>query len=193
MMSSGFLKKIWIIGLVVLLALGLAQIYTGTDGTVRPAKPTATPGRTVKLTEPKEQRPFAEASADDPLMRDFAGISWGMTEAELKEKFGGGLNLGSSSGLLFRENTALYGTVTRMLNLKDGRLSSIIVTVSTDGGAGILRSLFNLRYGNGVRTSYLQALTGRAQEDPNGDTMVWQTGDTLICMQDSRFMYFPRN
>ena len=90
-MSSGILKKIWIVGLVVLVVLGLAQIYSGgTDTVVRPAKPTAAPKQAVvKLAEPKEQRPFAEASADDPVMRNFAGIAWGMTEAELTEWLNG--------------------------------------------------------------------------------------------------------
>ena len=193
-MSSGILKKIWIVGLVVLVVLGLAQIYSGgTDTVVRPAKPTAAPKQTVKLAEPKEQRPFAEASADDPVMRGFPGISWGMTEAELTEKFGRGLGLGSSSALMYRENSPLYGTVTRILNLQDGRLNMIIVTVSKEGGADMLRTLMNLRYGNGIKTSYFQALSGRPAEDPNGDTVAWLTADTVICMQDHQFLYFPRN
>ena len=194
-MSSGILKKIWIVGLVVLVVLGLVQIYSGgTDTVVRPAKPTAAPKQAVvKLAEPKEQRPFAEASADDPVMRNFAGIAWGMTEAELTEKFGRGLGLGSSSALMYRENSPLYGTVTRILNLQDDRLNMIIVTVSKEGGADMLRTLLNLRYGNGIKTSYFQALSGRPAEDSNGDTVAWLTADTVICMQEKQFLYFPRN
>ena len=194
-MGNSILKKIWIVGLVVLVVLGLAQIYSGgTDTVIRPVKPTATPKQAVvKLAEPKEQRSFAEASADDPVMRNFPGISWGMTEAELTEKFGRGLGVGSSSALMYRENSPLYGTVTRMLNLKDGRLNMIIVTVSKDGGADMLRTLLNLRYGNGIKTSYFQALSGRPAEDPNGDTVAWLTADTVICMQEKQFLYFPRN
>ena len=132
-------------------------------------------------------------AADDPVMRGFPGISWGMTEAELTEKFGRGLGLGSSSALMYRENSPLYGTVTRILNLQDGRLNMIIVTVSKEGGADMLRTLMNLRYGNGIKTSYFQALSGRPAEDPNGDTVAWLTADTVICMQEHQFLYFPRN
>ena len=73
-MSSGILKKIWIVGLVVLVVLGLAQIYSGgTDTVVRPVKPTAAPKQTVKLAEPApEQLMYLEP------VRMKVRIPWGL-------------------------------------------------------------------------------------------------------------------
>ena len=42
-----------------------------------------------------------------------------------------------------------------------------------------------------MRSSYANALFGNPKEDPESDTQVWTSGDTLIILHDKTVIYLP--
>lgn len=186
-MNAKTLRTLWLIGLVVILVAGAIIIFS--PG----AKPTEQIKPTVQRQQqaPKVTKPLAEASANDPLLKKFEGISWGMTKDELTEKFGKGLIPDSSSGMIYRDANSIYGTVTYTLTLRDGKLNMILVSVSPEDKLEMLRMSLNARYGTAMTANYTYAMLGKMEEDLKSKTLAWQTADTVICMNDSSINYVP--
>ena len=194
-MDKKILRWAWFIGLAAIVAVALTQLLSGEpEVSGRNPAPTKAPSQVFapakQLGEPKEKRPLAEASANDPLLSRFAGISWGMTREELTEKFGPGL-VRDSSGMIFRENNLIYGTMTWMLSIRDNGLSMIVVSVSAEDKLSMLQLMFRARYGDAIQSSYTRALIGKPEVDPNGDTLAWQSADTVVCMHHGSVIYVP--
>lgn len=135
-------------------------------------------------------KPLAEMSAGDPLLMDLSGISWDMTREELAKKFGRGLLPDQDSMMVYRKNSVLYGTLDWTITMKEGRPAMILVNIPEDKADGV-RSLYNSRYGKAMMSLYTYAMIGKPKEDPKGDTCVWFSGDTLICLDGTRVSYIP--
>lgn len=187
-MNAKVLRTLWLIGLVVILVAGAVIIFSpgAKPAEQEQIKPTAQRYQ----QEPKVKTMLDEASAGDPLLKKFAGISWGMTRDELTEKFGQGMIRDSSSSLIYRDGNSIYGTVNYVLALRDGKLSMILVTVDDDK-ADMLRISLNGRYGTAMPANYTYAMLGKMEEDQRSKTLAWQTADTVICMNESSINYVP--
>ena len=135
-------------------------------------------------------RPFADVSAGDPLLSELHGITWEMNREELKKTIGRAGLMESGSTLIVRKNTILNGTVTYTIMIEDDRTVRMIVTVPDDKAKSV-QSRFTVKYGEPDRTTYGYAMIGKPNSDPNGDTLVWMTGDTFICMRDNTVIYVP--
>ena len=185
-MNAKTLKVLWLIGLVAILIAGAVILFAPGGKPADQVKPAAQ----RQQYEPKVTKPLAEASVNDPLLKKFEGISWGMTKDELTEKFGNGLIPDSSGGMIFRDANSIYGTVTYTLALRDGKLSMVLVSVDDDR-ADMLRISLNGRYGTAMPANYTYAMLGKMEEDLKSKTLAWQTADTVICMNDSSINYVP--
>ena len=186
-MNAKTLKTLWLIGLVVILIAGAVIIFAPGEKPTEQIKPTVQQHQ----QEPKVTKPLAEASAGDPLLKKFDGISWGMTKDELTEKYGKGLIPDSSSGMIYRDANSIYGTVTYTMMLQDGKLNMILVSVSPEDKLDMLRMSLNTRYGTAMTANYTYAMMGKMKEDLKSKTLAWQTADTVICMNDSSINYVP--
>ena len=136
-------------------------------------------------------KPLAEASADDPLLKDYAGISWDMTVEQLKAQIGKRALIDSSSSMVYRKDTLLYGTVTCTFMLENDRAKQIVVMLGGDKAEEKISISFTGKYGKAMRSSYANALFGNPKEDPESDTQVWTSGDTLIILHDKTVIYLP--
>lgn len=186
-MNAKTLKVLWLIGLVAILIAGAVILFAPGGKPTDQVKPAAQ----RQQYEPKVTKPLAEASANDPLLKKFEGISWGMTKDELTEKFGKGLIPDSSGGMIYRDANSIYGTVTYTLALRDGKLNMILASVSPDDKLEMLRMSLNARYGTAMTANYTYAMLGKMEEDLKSKTLAWQTADTVICMNDSSINYVP--
>ena len=186
-MNAKTLKVLWLIGLVAILIAGAVILFAPGGKPADQVKPAAQ----RQQYEPKVTKPLAEASVNDPLLKKFEGISWGMTKDELTEKFGNGLIRDSSSSLIYRDTNSVYGTVTYTLTLRDGKLNMILVSVSPEDKLEMLRMSLNARYGTAMTANYTYAMLGKMEEDLKSKTRAWQTADTVICMNDSSINYVP--
>ena len=144
-MNAKTLKVLWLIGLVAILIAGAVILFAPGGKPADQVKPAAQ----RQQYEPKVTKPLAEASVNDPLLKKFEGISWGMTKDELTEKFGNGLIRDSSSSLIYRDGNSIYGTVNYVMALRDGKLSMVLVSVDDDR-ADMLRISLNGRYGTAM-------------------------------------------
>lgn len=185
-MNAKTLKVLWLIGLVAILIAGAVILFAPGGKPVDQVKPAAQ----RQQYEPKVTKPLAEASVNDPLLKKFEGISWGMTKDELTEKFGNGLIRDSSSSLIYRDGNSIYGTVNYVMALRDGKLSMVLVSVDDDR-ADMLRISLNGRYGTAMPANYTYAMLGKMEEDQRSKTLAWQTADTVICMNESSINYVP--
>ena len=185
-MNAKTLKVLWLIGLVAILIAGAVILFAPGGKPADQVKPAAQ----RQQYEPKVTKPLAEASANDPLLKKFEGISWGMTKDELTEKFGNGLIRDSSSSLIYRDGNSIYGTVNYVMALRDGKLSMVLVSVDDDR-ADMLRISLNGRYGTAMPANYTYAMLGKMEEDLKSKTLAWQTADTVICMNESSINYVP--
>ena len=185
-MNAKTLKMLWLIGLVAILIAGAVILFAPGGKPADQVKPAAQ----RQQYEPKVTKPLAEASVNDPLLKKFEGISWGMTKDELTEKFGNGLIRDSSSSLIYRDGNSIYGTVNYVMALRDGKLSMVLVSVDDDR-ADMLRISLNGRYGTAMPANYTYAMLGKMEEDLKSKTLAWQTADTVICMNDSSINYVP--
>lgn len=186
-MNAKTLKVLWLIGLVAILIAGAVILFAPGGKPADQVKPAAQ----RQQQDPKVKKPLAEASANDPLLKKFEGISWGMTKDELTEKFGKGLIPDSSGGMIYRDANSIYGTVTYTLALRDGKLNMILASVSPDDKLEMLRMSLNARYGTAMTANYTYAMLGKMEEDLKSKTLAWQTADTVICMNDSSINYVP--
>lgn len=185
-MNAKTLKVLWLIGLVAILIAGAVILFAPGGKPADQVKPAAQ----RQQYEPKVTKPLAEASVNDPLLKKFEGISWGMTKDELTEKFGNGLIRDSSSSLIYRDGNSIYGTVNYVMALRDGKLSMVLVSVDDDR-ADMLRISLNGRYGTAMPANYTYAMLGKMEEDLKSKTLAWQTADTVICMNESSINYVP--
>ena len=185
-MNAKTLRTLWLIGLVVILVAGAVILFAPGGKPADQVKPAAQ----RQQYEPKVTKPLAEASVNDPLLKKFEGISWGMTKDELAEKFGNGLSRDSSSSLIYRDGNSIYGTVNYVMALRDGKLSMVLVSVDDDR-ADMLRISLNGRYGTAMPANYTYAMLGKMEEDLKSKTLAWQTADTVICMNESSINYVP--
>ena len=185
-MNAKTLRTLWLIGLVVILVAGAVILFAPGGKPADQVKPAAQ----RQQYEPKVTKPLAEASVNDPLLKKFEGISWGMTKDELTEKFGNGLIRDSSSSLIYRDGNSIYGTVHYVMALRDGKLSMVLVSVDDDR-ADMLRISLNGRYGTAMPANYTYAMLGKMEEDQRSKTLAWQTADTVICMNESSINYVP--
>ena len=185
-MNAKTLKVLWLIGLVAILIAGAVILFAPGGKPADQVKPAAQ----RQQYEPKVTKPLAEASVNDPLLKKFEGISWGMTKDELTEKFGNGLIRDSSSSLIYRDGNSIYGTVNYVMALRDGKLSMVLVSVDDDR-ADMLRISLNGRYGTAMPANYTYAMLGKMEEDQRSKTLAWQTADTVICMNESSINYVP--
>ena len=185
-MNAKTLRTLWLIGLVVILVAGAVILFAPGGKPADQVKPAAQ----RQQYEPKVTKPLAEASVNDPLLKKFEGISWGMTKDELTEKFGNGLIRDSSSSLIYRDGNSIYGTVNYVMALRDGKLSMVLVSVDDDR-ADMLRISLNGRYGTAMPANYTYAMLGKMEEDLKSKTLAWQTADTVICMNESSINYVP--
>ena len=185
-MNIKTLKTLWVIGLAVILIAGAFILYAPGQKQPEEVKPAVQRAQ----YEIKVKEPLAEASAGDPMLKKFAGISWDMTREELTEKFGRGL-VDSESSLVYRENNLIYGTVTHVLALRDGKLSMVLVSVSAEDQADMLRLSYNARYGSAMTASYTYAMMGKLKEDPKSGVLAWRSTDTVICMNGGSINYVP--
>ncbi len=185
-MNAKTLKVLWLIGLVAILIAGAVILFAPGGKPADQVKPAAQ----RQQYEPKVTKPLAEASVNDPLLKKFEGISWGMTKDELTEKFGNGLIRDSSSSLIYRDGNSIYGTVNSVMALRDGKLSMVLVSVDDDR-ADMLRISLNGRYGTAMPANYTYAMLGKMEEDQRSKTLAWQTADTVICMNESSINYVP--
>lgn len=185
-MNAKTLKVLWLIGLVAILIAGAVILFAPGGKPADQVKPAAQ----RQQYEPKVTKPLAEASVNDPLLKKFEGISWGMTKDELTEKFGNGLIRDSSSSLIYRDRNSIYGTVNYVMALRDGKLSMVLVSVDDDR-ADMLRISLNGRYGTAMPANYTYAMLGKMEEDQRSKTLAWQTADTVICMNESSINYVP--
>ena len=185
-MNAKVLRTLWLIGLVAILIAGAVILFAPGGKPADQVKPAAQ----RQQYEPKVTKPLAEASVNDPLLKKFDGISWGMTKDELTEKFGNGLIRDSSSSLIYRDGNSIYGTVNYVMALRDGKLSMVLVSVDDDR-ADMLRISLNGRYGTAMPANYTYAMLGKMEEDQRSKTLAWQTADTVICMNESSINYVP--
>lgn len=185
-MNAKTLKVLWLIGLVAILIAGAVILFAPGGKPADQVKPAAQ----RQQYEPKVTKSLAEASVNDPLLKKFEGISWGMTKDELTEKFGNGLIRDSSSSLIYRDGNSIYGTVNYVMALRDGKLSMVLVSVDDDR-ADMLRISLNGRYGTAMPANYTYAMLGKMEEDQRSKTLAWQTADTVICMNESSINYVP--
>lgn len=185
-MNAKTLKVLWLIGLAAILIAGAVILFAPGGKPADQVKPAAQ----RQQYEPKVTKPLAEASVNDPLLKKFEGISWGMTKDELTEKFGNGLIRDSSSSLIYLDGNSIYGTVNYVMALRDGKLSMVLVSVDDDR-ADMLRISLNGRYGTAMPANYTYAMLGKMEEDQRSKTLAWQTADTVICMNESSINYVP--
>ncbi len=185
-MNAKTLKVLWLIGLAAILIAGAVILFAPGGKPADQVKPAAQ----RQQYEPKVTKPLAEASVNDPLLKKFEGISWGMTRDELTEKFGNGLIRDSSSSLIYLDGNSIYGTVNYVMALRDGKLSMVLVSVDDDR-ADMLRISLNGRYGTAMPANYTYAMLGKMEEDQRSKTLAWQTADTVICMNESSINYVP--
>ena len=127
----------------------------------------------------------------DPVLSVLPGLKWGMSKQEIISKYLFDKQYMDSNDFIMAGFVDGDEFIALSFSFKNLRLQRI-ETFIDDEEIIKYQDMYTLLYGAPKKVMYYSIIIGNIKEDANGDSFVWETGDTCVVLHDGKIEYMAK-